>query len=114
MAKTTTVRDVAADLIGNGKPTTKGKVTKGNGSTARRATKPARGPAAKYEPTQRIVIVKPDREVRAGSAIGNVWQMVLKSKTIGDFLKRRKAAKMEGMGGFFGQFVKEGSIRVGK
>lgn len=116
--KNSTARDVAADLIGNAKPKTtvvKGKatITKGNKPTERRAAAPARGRAAKYEPTMRIKVVKA-HEGREDSAVGKIWKLITKSKTIGDYLKLRKANKLEGLGGIFGTFVSGGNIRVVK
>jgi len=83
-------------------------VKKMKGKPAKAAT-----PRSTYEPTAKITVSK-QHEVREGSSVAKVWAMVESSKTVGDYLKKRKAAKLEGMGGLFGQFVKAGFIKVGK
>jgi len=82
-------------------------------TAAKKAVKKTPVARTTYDTAARIKVVK-EHETREGSSVDQVWNMVAKSKTVGDYLKRRKAAGLEGMGGLFGQFVKDGFIRVGK
>lgn len=118
------MRDIEIDLIGD-KPSkgkaVKAKPAKGKAVKAKPAkgkaieakSAKARGPSAKYPPTMKIKVVKL-RDVRKGSAIGKVWDMVSSSKTIGDYIKKREKAGLSGLGGFLGFFVSSGNVQVNK
>lgn len=82
----------------------KAKAPKAKAVKAERAT---------YQPTATIKVVKL-REVRDGSTIGMIWNMVASSKTVGAYMKKREKAGLEGLGGYLGYFVKAGLVKIGK
>lgn len=96
------------------------KTAKGKGKPAKAAgSEPAKGKAAKpgkpvgrpspYTDDQKIVVVKA-REGRG--QMQKLWEMVAKSKTIGSYKLAREKAGLEGLGGVFSSFVKDGNIKV--
>lgn len=80
-----------------------------------KAAKPAKVKAkvqrTKYEPALKIKIVE-ERDVKKGSAMATAWALVKKSKTVGDYLKLRDKYMLSGLGGYFGQFLADGNIKV--
>jgi hypothetical protein len=65
-----------------------------------------------YKPEQRISVIR-ERECRAGTVAEQCWVLVRKSKTIGEYLSLRKKNNMgDGIGGWFGNFVKNKYISI--
>ena len=65
-----------------------------------------------YKPEQRISVLR-ERECRAGTIAEQCWVLVRKSKTIGEYLSLRKKNNMgDGIGGWFGNFVKNKYISI--
>ena len=69
------------------------------------------GRPSQYKPGMSIRVLK-EKECREGTTAEACWKMVKQSKTVGDYLKKREKAKMEGFGGYFNAFVNDKYIAV--
>lgn len=111
--KKAAARNVADDLIGGstkksdkakGKPAPKGKP-----AAAKKSTESRSG----YKDTQRIKILKASTEFKAGSRNAEVFEMLKKSATIGDYRKaRKKKLGDDKVGSVLGTLVKKGVVKV--
>ena len=111
-------RNVAEDLIGDGKP------GKGKGKVDKKVTKVMKAKGNKkgtspvgrspYTDDQRIKVLKPKTEYREGTNNAKLFALVQKSGTIGAFKKARSRGGFgdSGVGGFFGSLVKDGIVKV--
>ncbi len=96
------VKAIKAAAKGKATPAAKGKAT-----PAAKVGRPS-----KFQPTMKIKVVK-ERECRDGTPVQKVWEMAKSSKTVADFIAKRKRANMDGeLGGYFPMFVNEKCIRV--
>lgn len=105
-----TGRDVAEDLLGNGKREKKAKKEKG----MKKAAKSERPNRSGFEEKQRIVVKNKDFSPREGSNSAKIWGCIKSGRTVGDFMKAR--SKLKGMPGnglpYLGSLVRKGIIAV--
>jgi hypothetical protein len=90
----------------------KSVVAQGKKESSKKKLSTGRKESTTYQPTQRIVVLQ-QRECRAGTKAEQCWVLVSKCKTVGDYIAMRKKNGMgDGIGGWFGNFVKNRYISL--